>query len=169
MIAVLIIFGAWPLIDGIKKNSEDFILAKNNISTFESQINEIENFKNSYATYQENLQKMDQLFVDSENPVDFIKFLEDSALVSNVSLQVIIPPYSNNKESSLKFVLFQLSLKGEFDDILAFIDRIEFGNYLIEVSNLTIENQKINQNIKKSESLTNENNAFINIKVFAKR
>ncbi len=169
MIAALIIFGSWPLIDGIKKDSEDFISAKNGVSTFESQINEIENFKNSYETYRENLEKMEHLFVDSDNPVNFIKFLEDAASDTGVNLQVSILPYSGNEDSSLKFILFQLFLKGKFEDILSFVNKMEFGDYLVEINGLTIENQKENLASKKDNNALRENSSVINIKVFAKR
>jgi hypothetical protein len=169
IIAALIILGAWPLKDGIKKDSEDFVSAKNEVSTFESQINEIENFKNSYETYKGNLEKMDQLFVDSENPVGFIKFLENAASDSNINLQISILPYSGNEEPSLSFIFFQLFPKGKFDDILSFINKVEFGSYLVEINSLTIENQKENSSIKKDNNTPRENTGVINIKVFAKR
>jgi hypothetical protein len=154
----LIIFGAWPLIEGIKKDSEDLISAKNDIANFNVQSIEIENFKNNYENYKTNLEKIDQLFINPSDPVEFIKFLEKTASECEVSMQVSLPPSLSNSETELapNFIVFQLSLKGDFSNILLFINKIESGSYLIESKDLTIQNQE------------NKNSASFNIKVFTK-
>jgi Tfp pilus assembly protein PilO len=126
------------LLEGIEKNSEDFISAKNNIAIFNAQINEIENFKKNYDAYEPNLEKMDQLFVDPANPVDFIKFLEDTASGSQITSQIFLPPSSD--QASQDFIAFQLISKGSFSDVSSFLKKIELGPYLIEIENLTIQN-----------------------------
>ncbi len=153
----LIIFGVWPLIEEIKKNSKDLISAKNDIANFDVQFSEIENFKNNYENYKINLEKIDQLFINPANPVDFIKFLEDVALKNEIDLQIAMPPITTSEiQSTENFIIFRLSLKGNFSDILLFINKIEFGPYLIQVKDLTIQNQE------------DKKTATINIKVFIK-
>ena len=77
IVLFLIIFVIYPLVVGIINNSNDLISAKNNILTQETQIKEINKFKENYKIYQPNLEKIDQMFIDPSNPVDFIKFLEN--------------------------------------------------------------------------------------------
>jgi hypothetical protein len=88
----LVIFFIWPLFKEIERNSKDLISAKNNIVTLGAQINETENFKNNYGTYKPNLEKIDQLFIDADNPVDFIEFLENTASSSKITSQISLPP-----------------------------------------------------------------------------
>ena len=132
----LIIFGVWPLLEEIEKNSEDLVLVKNDIITFDTQIKEIVNFKNNYINYQSNLEKIDDLFIDSSDPVDFIKFLEKAAAGSPVVLKISLPSFAQEDKG---FLLLEISSSGEFSDILNFIKTIESGPYLIEMENLVIK------------------------------
>jgi hypothetical protein len=169
IILALIIFGVWPLIEGIKKDSEDLISAKNNIKNFNAQSIEVENFKNNYENYKTNLEKIDDLFVDVVYPVDFIKFLEEASSVCEINMQVSMRPALNvGEESVSNFTIFQLSLKGDFSNILSFINKIEFGPYLIEVKDLTIQNQEGDKLSKDSKQPLYKNGATLNIKVFTK-
>ncbi|MCX6723259.1 MAG: hypothetical protein NT094_04340 [Candidatus Staskawiczbacteria bacterium] len=137
----LVIFFIWPLIGEIEKNSEDLISAKNNIVNLDAQINETNNFKKNYETYKSTLERIDQLFVDINNPVNFIEFLENAASNYNVTSKISLPPSS---QSSQQFITFQFISKGGFSDILNFVKGIEAGPYLIEIENLTIQDSRQN-------------------------
>ena len=143
----LVLFFIWPLLKEIEKNSKDLISAKNNMVTLGAQINETENFKKNYETYKPNLEKIDQLFIDTNNPVDFIKFLEDTASSSQITSQISLPPSSQGSQQGPKgtlqnFIIFRFSSKGGFPEVLNFSKSIEAGPYLIEIENLTIQNSE---------------------------
>jgi len=166
VILALIIFGVWPLIEKIKKDSGDLILIKNIIATHGIQVAEIESFKNNYGNYKNNIEKINQLFINPQNPVEFIKFLENTAYNQNLNMQISIS--NPNSEINKNFVFFHLTIKGDFSDILLFINKIENGPYLIEVKDLTIQNQENNQQAKDSREIFYKNTATLNIKVFTK-
>ena len=137
----LIVFFVYPLIADIKKSSENIISSKNEMQTLRAQIVETEKFRKNYVNYKSNLGKIDQLFVDLNNPVDFIKFLETTAEKSQIILQVALPTSSQTtKQGSPDSLNFQISIKGGFLGVLDFIKKIEEGTYLIEVENLTMGN-----------------------------
>jgi len=135
-------FDVW-LLKGIEKNSGDLISAKNNIAALNTQISGAENFKKNYVDLKPNLDKISQMFVDPENPVDFIKFLEDTAyacqITSKISLADISGSDAKNKQD---FIVFQFFSSGYFPEMLNFSKKIEAGPYLVEVENLTIQNAK---------------------------
>jgi Tfp pilus assembly protein PilO len=133
----LVIFGVWPLLENIENNSKDLVSAKNNIAILNNQIDEIENFKNNYAIYKPNLEKIDGMFVDLKDPVDFIEFIENTAYECSIDLQIHLP-VSNQGASA--YIIFQLSSEGNFSDILDFTKKIESGPYLVEIEKLTIQN-----------------------------
>lgn len=168
MLLALIIFGVWPLVEGIVKDSSDLISTKNKISTFNVQVTKVEYFENNYENYRSNLEKINQLFIDPTDPVDFIKFLENTASEYKINMQMSLPPAPSSTEIVQDFIIFQLSLKGDFSDISSFINKIEFGPYLIEVEDLTIQNQENNQKEKNSKQILYKNSASLNIKVFTK-
>jgi len=150
----LVIFGVWPLLEDIEKNSKELISAKNSIVVLNSEIDEIENFKSNYNIFKSNLEKIDQSFIDINYPVDFIKFLEDTASDCGVDLEINLP---SSDQQVNTYLMLQLSSEGTFSGILDFTKKIESGPYLIEIDNLTIQNSQV-----KGEMAT------FNIKAFTK-
>jgi len=139
-VVLALIFAAFDffLMRGIAKDSEDLVSAKNKIADINAQLGETENFKKNYDSYKPNFEKIDRLFVDPENLVDFIEFMENTAADSQITSQISLPQFSSEKnQSSLAFQFFS---KGEFLDILNFSKEIESGPYLIEIQNLNIQN-----------------------------
>lgn len=134
---LLAVYFIWMLFTEIEKNSTDLISAKNDIITLTAQINETNNFKKKYESYKSNLDKIDQLFIDSNNPVDFIKFLEDSAATSQITSQITL---TSSTIKNPTFITLQFISKGSFSGLLNFIKKIEAGPYLIEIENLSIRN-----------------------------
>lgn len=156
----LIVFFVWPLIKQIKTDSENLVSDKNSMLALSAQIKEIENFKKNYESYKPELEKIDQLFVDSNNPVEFIEFLEETAYDSSITSQISLPSSSSNSQ---QFIILQFSSKGSFSGILNFAKKIETGPYLVEIENLTIQRPSLD--IKDAKA----NNATFAIKVFTKK
>jgi hypothetical protein len=162
---LLVVFFIWPTLKEIEKNSKALILAKNNIVNLDAQIIETKNFQKNYATYAPNFKKIDQIFFNQNNPVDFIKFLEDAAVTSNVVSQTSLPPLSNGGDQT--FIIFQISSTGSFPGVYNFLKKIETGPYLIETENLTIQNS-LDKAVPKDYSLRNVSATFT-IKVFIEK
>ena len=143
----LIIFCVGPLLKEIKKNSKDLISARNNIVILNNQTIETGSFEKDYETYKSNLGKIDQLFIDPDNPVNFIKFLEDTAADSQITSKTsLLTSYQDSQNASKgtpqNFIIFQFSSKGEFSKVSDFLKKIETGPYLIEIESLTIQNSE---------------------------
>ncbi len=135
----LICFVIYPLFKGIKKNSEELIIAKRESILLQGKTGKIEQFRKTYEDLRPDLEKIDHLFIDSEAPIDLIKFLkktaEDSDLSNNIS-SVSVKTAETDPWSSLGF---QVTLKGFLPDFLKFLEKIETTPYLIEVQNLAIK------------------------------
>lgn len=113
------------------------------------QIEKIDNFKKKYDNYKENFQKIDQLFIDSQNPVEFIKFLEKSARDYDADINInLISHLANNKTENNPSIIFLIKLVSDSSSVLKFSEKLENAPYLISIQNLTI---------KKPKKLTNEN------------
>jgi hypothetical protein len=169
LLAVAFIF---PILSEIKKNSEELVSAKNDIVVLNSQTAETENFKNKYNEYKPNLDRIDQMFVDQDNPVNFIEFLESTAADSNITSQISLPPDVGFAKVKTDFVTFQFSSKGPFLGVENFLQKIEAGPYYIEVENLTIQNSEDNtgKNLSISGNYSlRKVDAVVSIKVFTKQ
>lgn len=135
---ILIIFFIWPAMDGIKKESENLILVKKEIAVFLAQSSQLEKFGKNYNNYLPDLEKISKIFVDQQNPLDFIEFLEERASGARIDLE--ISPLFFSKEENYNIAALQLVAKGGFQSIASFLEKIENGPYLIEIQNLNIRN-----------------------------
>lgn len=154
----LVVFFVYPLLREIEKNSSDLVSAKDSIIALKAQANEVESFKKNYEGYKPSLDKMDRLFIDPKNPVDFIEFIENTAYNSGVTSQISIAPSSADEQ---QYVALQLSSEGSFSDILNFVKNIEKGPYLIEIENLTIQGRQTTTKDPKTSDATFTIKAFI--------
>jgi hypothetical protein len=166
----LIIFFIWPLILEIKKNSTDLIVAKDSLANLGMQIEQMNNFKKKYTEYKPNLEKIDQLFVDPSNPVDFIEFLEKEASSVKITSQISLTSNPRAPLNSEQFINLQFTSEGIFSNVMRFIKKIESGPYLIEIEKLIIQDSKKNAQTKIITEYTARNvEAVITIKVFTKK
>src|SRR3990167_6322539 len=118
----IIVFFIWPYFIEIRARSEELVLEKDQVSSLNIKINELDNFEKEYDNYLPNLQKIEQMFVDPQDPIDFIEFIEDVASDSKIILQVS-PQFSSENYSvsrSWKKMIWSLG-EHAFSVILALI------------------------------------------------
>lgn len=151
----LIIFLIYPTLIEINENSKNILETKNNLSLMEKQSLAIDEFKN----YKIDVKKIDQLFIDPQNPVDFIKFLEYTASITGVNLNTNVQSVKN-KSGDLSVTIFQLNITGNFINLLKFSEKLEYGPYLIGANNIIIK--------KVSDTDSNEIEANLLIEVAVK-
>ncbi len=158
---ILALFFILPAINDIKNEAENLSLEQNKIASFENFRQKVENFKKDYDSYSENLNKIDRIFIDSQNPVAFLEFLEKSASDSGVLLEV--SPIFVSRQGADNFADMQISCQGSFEEVLNFLRRIELGDYLIKVENLTIKESANNKKSKAEQKI----GAVLSIRTFA--
>lgn len=127
--AALISIGV--IISGIKSDLRELTAIKKESLALVLREQEVEKFKRNYDGYKPNLEKVSRLFVNPEDPVELIKFLEDSG---NNFIEISIAP-------SAKKDLVHLSILAveSFSNIINFLSLMENGPYLIEVQELNIK------------------------------
>jgi len=152
---LILIFGVYPIFKDIEKNSEELVNQKKELVILEAQITNLEKFKIVYKSLEDILERIKGLFVDAQVPVDFIRFLENTA--ESGSLDISISPTSSGKYGSdyWQSLIFQISSSGSFSNFLRFLEKLENSPYLIEVQSLNISRD--GENVR----------AIFSIKVFA--
>lgn len=169
LVVCFIVFLIRPLYKDIEESSLEIVFEKQKIVALESKIKNIEEFRKNYQGIKENLEKVEGLFINSEAPVDFISFLEESSQITRIPLE--ISPSSVREEGSDKWpsIAFSLSSTCPFTNFLRFLEKLESGPYLIKVTGLNIG--KLTE--KEMESQRLEGLSFgdvqvsLSIKVFA--
>ena len=151
----------------IKNASEEISSYKSGAVSIDLQNKELDNFKKNNKEYKPNLEKIDALFVEAKNPIDFIEFLEkiafDSGVISDINL---VPTPKNASTAGVSTAFFQIYAKGGFLNILKFSERLETGPYLAKVSNVTIK--KLEEKTEKGENVYMGADANFLIEVVAK-
>lgn len=119
----------------IIRQSDQILANKNKLQSLGEETAQLEKFKKSYSGYKPDLEKIDALFIDAANPVEFIKFLENTAARSGVAVKINFSP---KKKTGAQFDIFQVTAKGEFPGIMVFIQKLEKGPYLIRTQTLSM-------------------------------
>jgi len=167
---VLVFLAIYPLFKGIKKSSQDLVEARKGEISLENKTKNLEQFKEIYKTLEPDLEEVDKLFANKKVPIDFIKFLEKTAIDSQILID-ISPISPKTKESEPWPSLgFKITLTGSFPNCLKFLEKIESASYLIEVQNLTIR-RSVEKKLKTKEPetfLEGGATGTLSIKVFAK-
>ena len=136
-----IVFLVHHLWQSIKENSGQILSDKAEILSLDSQDNALKSFKKNYDGYKVNLDKADQLFVNPDDPIAFISFLEKTASDSSVAFDIALsPPQKGLAPSAQPAAVFQISAKGSFTNIATFIQRLERGPYLLGLQHVSIKN-----------------------------
>jgi len=145
LVFILIIF---QTIRDFKKDSQALISQKKELILLENKIKDLENFEEEYREKKEKLEKINQLFLKQDDPAEIINFLNflrktatDSEIVLNIS------PSFQKKENSLTF---QLSGRGEYKNIMRFLEKLENAPYLTEIFSLFLKT------IREKEDLTSQ-------------
>lgn len=147
-------FVIYPVLRDIKNSSDEILSNRIKSISINSQNNQLSDFKKKYDTYKYNLEKINKLFVDSKDPINFIKFLEKSANDAGVDmdtkLDVLLPTEELN---NLPIVVSSISVTGEFLNVLSFFEKLDTSPYLIKIKKVTIK--------KSSQKLMVDSNLII--------
>lgn len=136
-----LVFLEYLLFSALQRTSTQITLAKTQSLAMQLEDKVVSDFKLRYHGYEENLQKMDWLFVDSSNPVEFITFLESVSADANVQSDINIAPHADAKGEAIKSsIIFQVYVHGGFSQILKFSEKLEAGPYLVKITSVTIKN-----------------------------
>lgn len=168
---VLVFFLILPIFREIQRLKNEFPKIENDLSLLENKTRNLQEFKKFYQKNQTNLDKLDQLFINPEIPIEFINFLEKISQDSKILLKISLLSINESKDSSWPFLNFQISTEGQFSNFSKFLEKLESSPYLIEIQNLTINKlSKSEVKSKEFENLTspNEISANLLIKVYSK-
>lgn len=144
----LICFIIYPLVQGIKRNSQDLVGAKKELTLFQTKVEEVEQTKENYEKLKSDLDKIDKLFIDPDVPIDLIKFWEKTANDSGLSIDIAPVSLKAVGTDPWSSIGFSLILSGSFPNFLKFLEKIETSPYLLEVQGLTVKDLKADLIVK---------------------
>ncbi|MFH1671343.1 MAG: hypothetical protein ABH889_01020 [Candidatus Portnoybacteria bacterium] len=139
--AILIFFFLLgPILNGIKSSSKNLTDQRKNLAILETKISNLEQFRTIYQELIDILGEIDNLFVDSEVPIEYINFLEVTAGNINLDINILSVTSQNNPEDAWPSMTFQVQGTGRLSDFLVFLDKLENSLYLVDIKSLSIAN-----------------------------
>ncbi len=141
-----------PQVRGIIQDTQQLILQKEARANFVAEQNNLKDFTNFLAQHQGDIERFNSLFVDPQNPLNFLTFLEGIARESQFSLK-IIPGNVQKVEGDLwPSIPFQISSQGSFENVRRFLQKLEYGPYLVEFKGVVLQQPKENTGKKNAAS-----------------
>ncbi len=133
--AIFIALVIYPLFSEIQKESRDLVFQKAKLAELGQKIQNLNEFQKSYQSYRDDLDKAEELLINSSEPVNFIEFLEEEAQRSELGIEIL--PFTPEKKGEFwPSMNFKLTLRGSFDNFLEFLEKLESAPYLIEILSL---------------------------------
>lgn len=159
----LVVFLTYPLFQEIKANSQELRYVEQEVYSLQNKMDSLREFEIEYGKYQSNLNKIDNLFINKEAPLGFIKSLEN--ISKNISFEIFSITHSSEEEGLFSDKLFfNISLEGYYENVLRFLRKLENTPYLISIQNFNLR-EPIEEEI---EHPPNYVEGSLLIKVFAK-
>jgi len=150
---VLVVFAIYPLIKGIKEDSEELSSIKKEVALSKGEIGEIKQLQELLESLEEGSSKIEEMFIDAEVPIDIIQFWEKIAGEANLEITISPASIKEEKNERWEFISFQIQLSGSPENTLMFLEKLEKGPYFTEIENLTIK-KLTERDIGPTESLT---------------
>ncbi len=133
ILALLLAAFVVPLLQGIKKMSSQILSDKSSMVLLAVQSEQLQEFKQKYDFYKEDLEKISKFFLDPKNPVGLIKFLEKESAESSIDSKISLSEYSKGEDGQF----LQISANGNFLNILEFLEKLENGPYLVKIDSIS--------------------------------
>lgn len=134
---IFIFVGLLPLFSAIQKNSNEIIDQKKQTALSKNKIQNFNSLAAEYRGLQQNIDKINSLYIDQKEPLGFINFLETTAKDLELSTDIFIN--NNTPKTGLPSLDFQINASGSFSNLMKFLEKLESASYLVDINSLSIQ------------------------------
>ena len=143
LIFFIIYFIIFPRVKFIRENGREIIERR---VFLEEQYIRARNFKENNEEMKlvdADIQKLDEVFVNYDNDLQFIETLEKIAIDNNVNQKISLGAIKNEEISEFEKITLEISANGNFLNIMNYLIDLETLNYYINISSLDIFESKV--------------------------
>ncbi|MCX6719921.1 MAG: hypothetical protein NTV36_02330 [Candidatus Staskawiczbacteria bacterium] len=94
---------------------------------------QIKKFKADYDARKKNFDEVDQIFVDSQNPVDFIEFIENISDAEHINSKISVSSQTGENQ-----LFFQIRTTGNYVHTFNFVRKLETGPFAVEINQFNV-------------------------------
>lgn len=148
LIIFIVLFPAKVII----KDVSELSLLKKTIFSLEEQKDNFDELNKSYRANLEITNKINDSFVNSNEPIDFLSFIENSSAGFGLTTKITPTNPQKIKSDVWPSMVFHLSSRGESEKISAFLDKLENNGFLAEVTNISLKKPKDSKGLNQIEA-----------------
>ena len=134
-LAAFVFFVILPTFRGVVGDHEELLSQMRSLALMDMERTYIKDFKELSSRHQTEFAKIDELFVNLDNPIDFFKSLEETADAARLSLRITPSLPRKIEGNPWPSIDLQLSGVGFYPSIVRFLGKLEHAPYLMEVKN----------------------------------
>lgn len=127
-----------PIFRGVAQDREELLSVMKELAQMNVERKHIQDFELVSRQYEAEFARIGTLFIDLDNPIDFFKFLEDSAEASRLSLEISPGSPLKAAEDSWPSLNLQLAGAGPYPRVVEFLAKLEHAPYLMELKGVSI-------------------------------
>jgi len=150
----------------IKKNYSALLSEKREIVLLKIKAENLIKFQEQYLIFHERLDEINEVFIDSETPINFLQFLEKIADDVHLPIEISIGAVKESKLDIWPSLSFQIITKGDPNKVFKFINKIDNSPFLIEIETLNMV--RLNQNDIESNQFESFSVGDLNVNLLAK-
>jgi len=145
-------FLIYPLWNNVESKSEQLQQKQNKIAEVKMQSRQLNSLQQSLEKQEKKFKILDNLFINKEAPVQFLEFLEKTAAISNIEID-ISPSAGQKNDEPWPPTFFEVRGVGQFEGCIKFMTKLEQAPYLLEIQDISI--QKTTEEGKEEETNIN--------------
>ena len=139
LIVFIIFFPARIIIEDINELSS----LRKTLFSLEEQEDNFNNLNKGYRINLETIKGIDDSFINSEEPVDILTFIEDLSEELKLSTRITPTVPQKSKSDAWPSMIFRLSCKGESEKLIAFLEKLENSKYLMEMTDINLKKTEL--------------------------
>ncbi|PIU16327.1 hypothetical protein COT20_00675 [bacterium (Candidatus Gribaldobacteria) CG08_land_8_20_14_0_20_39_15] len=133
----------FPLVKRIQINANNLDIQKNSLAIAEERNGKLEVLQKNIDNLKKNSQFVQNAFIDSSAPVQFMEFLEKQAQNHRLGLAASLFNLSDTKNDLWLAIGVRLEIEGQLADCLRFMETIENSHWVVAITRFDL--QKIKQ------------------------
>ena len=132
----------YPVFHGVLEDHKKVLAHKREILQLKEDLKSTHEFEMLSVQYAKEFGQLEGLFVDSNIPIAFFRFLDETAAL--LAVQIEKSPGAAQQPGGDRWPSFEVRLAGRatFPSVMAFLQKIENAPYLLEVKTFTISTRK---------------------------
>lgn len=136
--AIFLAVVVYVVLGGVQEDHGQILAYKQEflqLQEYEKGSRELEAFSAQYA---EEFLRLENLFVDSETPIAFFRFLDETADLFRLRIEKSPGAFQHLEGDRWPSFEVRLAGSGVYPDVMAFLQKIENGPYLLEVQTIAL-------------------------------